>query len=84
MSVKWKNFKVIFRKANSIEDPITDVQVPIVYDLLNDPGEHWNLWEQTMDMGWVMHPVFEKIAAFKQSVAKYPNIKTGEEFKGYK
>lgn len=84
MSVKWKNFKVIFRKANSIEDPITDVQVPIVYDLLNDPGEHWNLWEQTMDMGWVMRPVFEKIAAFKQSERKYPNIKPGEEFMGYK
>lgn len=38
MSVKWKNFKVIFRKSDSINDPITDVQMPIVYDLLNDPG----------------------------------------------
>jgi len=26
----------------------------------------------------------EQIALFKQSVAKYPNIKTGEEFKGYR
>lgn len=83
MSVKWKNFKVIFRKANSIGDPITDVQVPIVHDLLNDPGEKWNLWEQTMDMGWVFHPVLQGIAAFRQSVAKYPNVKTGEDFKGY-
>lgn len=83
MSVKWKNFKVIFRKSNSINDPITDVQLPIVYDLLNDPGERWNLWETTMDMGWVLRPVMEKIAQFKQTVAKYPNIKTGEEFTGY-
>lgn len=84
MSVKWKNFKVIFRKANSINDPITDVQLPIIYDLLNDPGERWNLWEQTMDMGWVLLPVTERIAAFRQSVGKYPNVKPGEEFTGYK
>ncbi len=84
MSVKWKNFKVVFRKSNSIEDPIADVQLPIVYDLLNDPGERWNLWEQTMDMAWVLRPVTQEIIAFKQSVAKYPNVKTGESFTGYK
>jgi arylsulfatase A-like enzyme len=83
MSVKWRNFKVIFRKANSINDPITDVQLPIVYDLLNDPGERWNMWERTMDMGWVFRPVTEKIGAFNQSVAKYPNVRPGEEFTGY-
>ena len=83
MSVKWRNFKVIFRKANSINDPITDVQLPIVHDLFNDPGERWNLWETTMDMGWVLRPVTEKIVAFRQSVARYPNIRTGEDFKGY-
>jgi hypothetical protein len=25
----------------------------------------------------------EQIGRFQQSVAKYPNIKTGEDFKGY-
>ena len=83
MSVKWKNFKVIFRKSDSINDPITDVQLPIVYDLLNDPGECWNLWETKMDMAWVLRPVTEQIMLFEKSVAKYPNIKTGEEFTGY-
>jgi arylsulfatase A-like enzyme len=83
MSVKWRNFKVIFRKANGINDPITDVQLPIVHDLLNDPGERWNLWETTMDMDWVLRPVTEQIVLFKKSVAKYPNVKTGEDFKGY-
>jgi arylsulfatase A-like enzyme len=83
MSVKWKNFKVIFRKSDSINDPITDLQLPAVYDLLNDPDEHWNLWEVSMNMGWVLRPVTEQIVLFKKSVAKYPNIKTGEEFTGY-
>ena len=73
-----------FRKANSINEPITDVQLPMVFDLLNDPGERFNLWEQTMDMGWVMLPVFEQLGGFQQSVAKCPNIRTGEGFKGYR
>jgi hypothetical protein len=34
-------------------------------------------------MGWVMHPVLKQIAQFQHSVAKYPNILTGEDFKGY-
>jgi arylsulfatase A-like enzyme len=83
MSVKWRNFKVIYRKANSINDPITDVQLPSIYDLKNDPGERWNLWETTMDMGWVLRPVTEEIVRFQKSVETYPNIKTGEDFKGY-
>src|SRR4030095_10326948 len=68
MSVKWKNFKVIFRKSDSINDPITDLQLPAVYDLLNDPDEHWNLWEVSMNMGWVLRPVTEQIVLFKKSV----------------
>jgi arylsulfatase len=83
MSVKWKNWKVIFRKSDGIGEPITGVQLPIIYNLLNDPGERSNLWEQTMDTGWVFGPVFQRIGAFQQSVAKYPNVKTGEDFKGY-
>jgi arylsulfatase len=84
MSVKWKNFKIIFRKSNGIDDPVTDVQLPMVFNLIGDPGERHNLWEGTMDMGWVFRPVFEQIGRFQQSVAKYPNIRTGENFKGYR
>jgi arylsulfatase A-like enzyme len=83
MSVKWKNFKVIFRKSDGIGEPITDVQVPMVFNLIGDPGERFNLWEVSLDMGWVYRPVFEQVGRFQQSVAKYPNIKTGEDFKGY-
>ncbi|HKV54516.1 MAG TPA: arylsulfatase [Candidatus Binataceae bacterium] len=83
MSVKWKNFKVIFRTAKSVTDPITDVQMPMVFDLIGDPGERYDIFEYSMDMGWVFRPVFQVIGAFQQSVARYPNIKTGEDFKGY-
>lgn len=30
-----------------------------------------------------MRQVTQLIGAFQQSVVKYPNIKTGEDFKGY-
>ena len=83
MSVKWTHYKVIFRKSDGIDQPITGVQLPIMYDLTNDPREKSNLWEHTMDCAWVFNPVFQRIGAFKQSVAKYPNVKTGEDFKGY-
>lgn len=83
MSAKWRNYKVIFRTANSISEPITDVQLPMVFDLMNDPGERLNLWEQEMDMGWVLRPVFEVVEQFKESVAQYRNVETGEDFKGY-
>jgi arylsulfatase A-like enzyme len=83
MSVKWKNFKVILRTSAGINEPIVTPQMPIVYDLINDPGERWNLWEQSMDTGWVFIPVYERVVAFGESVAKYPNIKAGEDFSGY-
>ncbi len=83
MSVKWNNYKVIFRKSDSMNDPITDLQVPAVYDLLNDPGERWNHWDVSMEKIWVFRPANEQIVLYEKSVAKYPNIKTGEDFKGY-
>ncbi|QYB07686.1 arylsulfatase [Rhodococcus sp. USK10] len=83
MSVKWKNFKVVFRKSDAIDAPITDVQLPMVFNLIGDPGERFNLWEVSMDMGWVLRPVQEQITQFQQSVAEYPNIATGEDFTGY-
>nr|WP_225857883.1 hypothetical protein [Rhodococcus wratislaviensis] len=83
MSVKWKNFKVVFRKSDAIDAPITDVQLPMVFNLIGDPGERFNLWEVSMDMGWVLRPVQEQITQFQQSVAEYPNIATGEAFTGY-
>jgi hypothetical protein len=71
------------RKPDGISDPITDVQLPDIHDLLNDPDERWNLSEQTMDMAWVLRPVTEKIVAFRKSVARYPNVGSGGEFTGY-
>ncbi len=54
-----------------------------MHDLLNDPGERFNFWETTRDMAEVLRPVTEQIAKLQQSIAKYPNVETGEDFTGY-
>ena len=36
-----------------------------------------------MDMGWMLGAVLKFVADYQESVAQYPNIKTGEEFEAY-
>ena len=45
--------------------------------------EDFNLTSAKMDMGWMLAPAFQEIAAFNASLAKYPNIKPGQDFDGY-
>lgn len=84
MSVKWNTNKVIFRYTDGIDKPIVTPYLPMLFDLTGDPGEHANLWEVTMDAGWMYAPTFKAIAEYKASVARYPNIPPGAEFDGYK
>ena len=49
-----------------------------------DQHENYNLWTfQGMTMGWVFIPMLEIMGAYDKSVQEYPNIKPGEDFKGY-
>ena len=41
--------------------------------------EDFNLTSAKMDMGWMLAPVFQEIAAFNARLAKYPNIKPGQD-----
>jgi arylsulfatase A-like enzyme len=84
MSVKWKNIKVIFRYAESFETPIEKPYWPRVYDLTSDPHEDYNLMVYKLDMLWMLGPAGRVVADYQKSVAEYPNIKPGEEFKGYR
>jgi arylsulfatase len=53
------------------------------YDLSSDPHENWNLMSTKLDNLWMMGPVFREIMRYEMSARKYPNIKPGEDFKGY-
>lgn len=83
MSVRWKIYKSIFRYSEGLDKPIVQPQFPMTYDLSSDPHEDWNLFETRLTNGWIFAPVFQLIAAYQQSLKKYPNIKHGEEFTGF-
>lgn len=83
MSVKWRTMKVVFRFSTGSSAPIVKPQWPLVFDLIDDPGEEWDLIEKRLDCGWVFVPVAERLTALRQSVARYPNIAPGLDFGGY-
>lgn len=84
MSVKWKTYKVVFRYSDGFDKPIVKPQFPMVYDLSGDPHENWNLFATKMDIGWMLPPILRAVGQYEASLRKYPNIKPGEDFTGYK
>jgi len=87
MSIKWKYYKFIYRytvDSPAIQSAYLKPQLPMVYDLSSDPHEDFNLWWTDLTMGWMFGPQFKIIADYEISLRKYPNIKVGEDFKGYK
>jgi len=88
MSIKWKICKTIFRYADdthspAIQNPYVVPQFPMFYDLSSDPHEDNNLFYTDLTNGWMMAPNFKLIQEYERSIKEFPNIKVGEEFKGY-
>ena len=83
MSVKWKTMKVVFRYSESTSGPIVKPQWPLVFDLIDDPVEEWDLIEKRLDCAWAIAPVSRLLGVLAKSAARYPHIKPGEDFTGY-
>ncbi|HKW49958.1 MAG TPA: arylsulfatase [Gemmatimonadaceae bacterium] len=89
MSIKWKIYKTIFRYADNkaspaIENPYIKPQFPMMYDLTSDPHEDNNLTYTDFTNGWLLAPDFKIVGEYERSIKEFPNIKPGEDFKGYK
>jgi hypothetical protein len=89
MSVKWKFVKTVFRYAVNSPDPAIQSgyiksQFPMMYDLSSDPHEDNNLSYTDLTNGALLASALKAIAEYERSVKQYPNIKVGEDFKGYK
>lgn len=82
--VRWKIYKAVFRYSEGIDKPIVEPQFPMFYDLTSDPHEKWNLFSTKLTCGWMLGPVFKIIGAYQASIKKYPNIRPGEHFTGYR
>jgi hypothetical protein len=54
-----------------------------MFDIESDPQERYNLLEYRFDNDWMFFSLLPYLAEWEKSVAKYPNIKPGEEFTGY-
>jgi arylsulfatase A-like enzyme len=85
LSIKWKIYKTVFRYTESpaMEKPYIKPQLPMIYDLSSDPHEDNNLFYTDLTNGWIMAPDFKLIGEYAHSLKEYPNIKVGEDFKGY-
>jgi arylsulfatase len=83
MSSKWRQVKAVLRYCDGIDKPILQPQFPMFFDLGSDPGEHYNLFNTKLDMGWMFEVAFNAVAAYRNSIAEYPNIQPGQEFNGY-
>lgn len=84
LSVKWKMYKTILRYCEGVDKPVVKPEFPMSYDLSSDPHEDWNLFATRLDNAWMFGPVFRAIGEYGVTVKKYPNIKPGQDFEGYK
>jgi len=83
-AVKWRNIKMHFATSEGTHAVIQKYTFPQVFDIKNDPKESYELWgNQGYTHGWVMEPIMKIVGGIQASMAKFRNIKPGEEFKGY-
>ena len=57
MSIKWKLYKTIFRytaDSPAVQSGYIKPQLPMVYDLSNDPHEDCNLFYTDFTMAWIL------------------------------
>jgi hypothetical protein len=86
MSINWKFYKTVFRytvDSSAIQSAYLKPQLPMQYDLSSDPHEDSNVWSTDLTQGWMFAPNFRIIAEDERNLKEYPNIKVGEDFRGY-
>ncbi len=84
-AVKWRNMKVHFAAAEGTHSVVQTYTFPQVFDIKEDVKESYELWgNEGYVHAWVMGPVTEILTGLAESMQKYPNIKPGQDFSGYK
>ena len=83
-AVKWRNMKVHFATSEGTHSVIQTYTFPQVFDIKEDPKESYELWgNEGYAHAWVLGPVTKILAELAGSMKKYPNIRPGQEFKGF-
>jgi len=83
-AVKWRNMKVHFYAFESTHSVLQEYTFPQLFDIKEDVKESYELWgNEGYIHAWVMEPVTKILTNKAISMKEYPNIKPGENFKGY-
>jgi arylsulfatase len=83
-AVKWRNMKVHFAATEGTHSVVRIYTFPQVFDIKEDVKESYELWgNEGYVHAWVMEPVMKILAEVQGSMNKYPDIKPGQDFKGY-
>jgi arylsulfatase A-like enzyme len=84
-AVKWRSLKVHFAASEGTHSLVQTYTFPQVFDIKEDVKESYELWgNEGYAHAWVMGPVSKILTDIKQSMVKYPNIKPGQKFNGYR
>ena len=73
-AVKWRHYKVHFYQQDTMVSPPVRLSVPLLFNLYTNPREDED--KPALDT-WVVGPVLKIVAAFEESVKKYPLIPMG-------
>ena len=83
-AVKWRNLKVHFAAFEGTHSVVQTYTFPQFFDIKEDVKESYELWgNDGYAHAWVMAPVSKILAGLASSMQQYPNIKPGQDFKGY-
>jgi arylsulfatase len=84
MSAKWKNFKLVHRYCEGMDQPIVTPSLPMTFDLGSDPQERYNLTSFRMDIDFLIDALKKPVVEYMLSIVAYPNVEPGAvDFKGY-
>ena len=73
-AVKWRHYKVHFYQQETMVSPPVKLPVPFLFNLYTNPQEDEN--KPALDT-WTIGPVLKMVAAFEESMKKYPLIPMG-------
>jgi len=83
-AVKWRDMKVHFAATEGTHSVVQTYTFPQLFDIKEDVKESYELWgNEGYAHAWVMAPVSKILAELASSMQQYPNIKPGQDFRGY-
>jgi arylsulfatase len=74
---KWKNWKMHFIELNSMFGSPQKLNMPHLYNLIEDPKELYSIEKIDVSASWVFPVVLKKVVDFKKSLAAEPPIQLG-------